>query len=180
MTNTIRAIYETVTAIAGFIQSVTGWFGFGTLTVLFGLLFFYKLFQSLFPTGRRLNYFFSFVVFTALWLTWNKNYYHDFQWLRVVKIYALLFSYALGFYLVFRALSFFGEKISGLFRRKTKLSVQNTLEVYDAIDETSRLMKQNIKTGNASAAIDCLKSLQSTMENLKTPKALPEAYTENK
>lgn len=172
MTQTIHAIYDTLVAMKDFIKILTGWFGFGPIVALIGLLFFFKIFQSIFPTGRIINFIFSFCAFTALWLTWNMNYYKSFEILTVIRIYGFIFLNAAALYLIYWLLQRVGHFIYR-FVKNRKLTAENILLLYEKIDETALIMKQKLKLrdiSGASASLDELRESFKVLQKKETVK----------
>ncbi|MDH4199582.1 MAG: hypothetical protein OEV66_04295 [Spirochaetia bacterium] len=166
MINTVHAIYETINSMAGFLKVLSDWFGFAPIIVLMGLLFFFKLFQSLFPGAHFINMIFSFASFTALWSTWNLNYYHNFHLLSMMRIYSLIFLHIISIVILFNVLKFFGKIVHKKFFMKP-YSLHDTIIIYDLIDETARAVKQQIREGNRKEALRKLIFLKEALEKSK-------------
>jgi hypothetical protein len=158
MTKTIGAIYDTLSAMTGFIKSLTAWFGFGPVVVLIFLLFFFKLFQSLLGAGRIVSLFFSFISLTALWLTWNLSYYEEYKIFEMIKIYGFIFLHLLAVFALYKFLSWSGKYIYRAVRNRRR-NPYSTLEIYEKIDENITVVKTHIRNHDNAAAANILNEL---------------------
>jgi len=162
---TVLAIYNTTSSVANFIGTLTGWFGFGPLLALVGLLFFFKIYQSVLPGSRLTNFILSFASLTALWLTWNLNYYKDYHLPVLARTYGSIFFLGAVLFCFDWLLRFCGRTLYRLIR-KNRVSLNNTLAIYEKIDELTLVMKQRLKQQDISGAKKALEELQQTFHNL--------------
>jgi len=147
MTDKITSIYNFFNAVIAFVSTLTGWFGFTAIGVLIGVFFFYKIFSIFFPVDRWLNMVFSFAAFAALWFTWNMNYYKEPGISRVLYVYAFIAAHGAIFYAIHFTLGFLGKRLYRRIFRK-KISKEDTLSAYEAIDKSAQMMKEALRQGD--------------------------------
>jgi len=160
------AMTESLGAILSFIGAVLGWFGFSALMVLFGLLLFYKIFNMFFPVDRVLNFVFALAAVTAIWITWNLNYYKALNLIRIGQVYGFL-----GLHLVVvHVLHALLKKIVSFFKKKTfgkPIPIDDKISAYEMVDTSANEIKRGIREGDIRAAKSTVQELLAKLESIK-------------
>jgi len=165
MYEAMAAMTESLSAILGFIGSLLSWFGFSTLMVLFGLLLFYKIFNMFFPVDRVLNFVFALLAVTAIWITWNLNYYKSLNLLRIGQVYGFIALHLVVIHLLHAIL----KKIIAFVKRgfQKPISMNDKIAAYEMVDTSASEIKQGIRQGDLRAAKSNLQDLLSKLESMK-------------
>ncbi|MES0491453.1 MAG: hypothetical protein ABUK01_15770 [Leptospirales bacterium] len=159
ISDSLSAIYNTITVATDFIGAIFGWFGFSTIAVLLGILFIYKIISILLPRSPGINLGISFLAFTALWISWNLAIYQSLELLAMGKTYGFIGLHIGVVYLLHYIISKIVEKIKGRVQNR-KISKADVIELYDTIDQGVVVIKQNLRTGNKQGAKDAFATLQ--------------------
>ena len=144
---TMVSIYHSIETAAGFVGSVTQWLGFSTILVLIGILFFFKIFNAIYPKTRLINWLLALIAFSLTWGAWNLSYYKDLRFFDMLRIYGFISLHLLALLFIHFILNKTIEYLKKRFRY-SKLSKNDTLELYDLIDTGALKMKESLRNGN--------------------------------
>jgi len=168
----IQAIYKTITQAYGLVSAIGGWFGFTAIVVLIGFLFFYKIFSAIFPDTKKTNTFLAVFSFTALWVTWNNNYFEgELHIFEIVKTYGFI-SLNIGVVLIIHTIiRYSGKSIVSLFKKR-KLKDYPLSELYEMVDRFTAEMKNDLKNGSPRQATEKAGLLAERLQRLPaTPRS---------
>lgn len=150
----VTSTYDVVSGLATFVAAVASWFGFRAIVVLISILLFFKLLQILNPISRLWNLILAAVITATLWLMWNQSYYHEYRLVAVIQTFGFLGAHVLVVYAVQRIIYstgiYFKKKLPWL--RKNIFEKEQTLDIYEEIDELSMQLKKMIRHGRFSEA----------------------------
>ncbi len=164
--NMVGAISKTIGSVIDFFTALTAWLGFPTIAVLFGFLFCYKIFQALFPSERLTNLLLALLAFSALWITWNLNYYREPRLLNIGKTYGFIGLHIIAFYLIHDALRRAVILIRSRYFSKSP-SREDTLRLFEIVDHATTQMKEHLKNGEIEKAAGAANTLQQTLTNTR-------------
>lgn len=154
----MEAVYQTLVSIVDFISAITGWLGFTTMVVLFGVLFCYKIFQALFPADRAVNFALALAAFTAIWITWSINYEGSPRVQKIIEVYGFISLHFLAFFILHKILRRIALFLQARLQ-KPGPAPGDTLELFELVDAASLDIKSHLKAGRLGDALESLDRL---------------------